>query len=44
MSLQAICLAVCLILAGIGFGCWIGERETHRKLRDHRQPLRFWRE
>lgn len=43
MSPHAICLAVCLIFAAIGFGCWMGERDANKKPRDHRQPFRYWR-
>lgn len=36
-------LTVFLVLAGVGFGCWLGERDARRKPRDHRQPFRYWR-
>ncbi len=36
-------LEVFLILGAFGIGCWLGEREANRKLRDHRQPFRYLR-
>lgn len=44
MTPQAAFMAVCLVLAALGFGCWLGDRDSKRKPRDHRQPSRYWRE
>jgi hypothetical protein len=37
--MSQIVLSVFLILAGVGFGCWVGERET-RKKRGNWKPYR----
>jgi hypothetical protein len=40
---MSILIQTCLVLAALGLGCWLGERDARKKPRDHRQPFRYWR-